>query len=110
MARQPSEVPPMFLVTRVTSGQSAAAAPRIGADILGTRKDVTIADIVAATGVRRPDSASAPKTFRQAFLYLVAGTPKTSDDLQKLEGIRSAWEGSFSDSTHRRGTMISRLR
>jgi hypothetical protein len=40
----------------------------------------------------------------------VAGTPETSDDLQKLEGIRSAWEGFFSDSTDRRGTMISRLR
>jgi hypothetical protein len=108
--RAASEVPPMFLVTRVTSGQSAGAAPRVGVDIAGTRKDVTIADIVAANGARRPDSAAAPKTFRQAFLYLVAGTPETSDDLQKLEGIRAAWETFFGDSTDRRGTMIARLR
>ena len=108
--RAPSEVPPMFLVTRVTSGQSPGAAPRVGVDSAGARKDVTIADIVAANGARRPDAASAPKTFRQAFVYLVAGTPETSDDLQKLEAIRAAWEAFFSDSTDRRGTMIARLR
>jgi hypothetical protein len=90
--RAPSEAPPMFLVTRLTSGQSAAAAPRIGVDNLGVRKDVTIDNIIAGNGARRPDSASAPKTFREAFIYLVSGTPETSDDLQTLEAIRSAWE------------------
>jgi hypothetical protein len=108
--RAPSEVPPMFLVTRITSGQSPGAAPRIGVDILGARKDLTIADIVTANGPRRPDVTTAPKTFRQAFVYLVSGTAETSDDLQKLETIRGAWEGFFNESTERRGTMIARLR
>jgi hypothetical protein len=109
--RSPSEVPPMFVVTRISSGQSPGAAPRIGVDIAGTRKDLTIADIVAANGTRRPDVATSPKTFRQAFVYLVAGgTAETGDDLQKLEAIRSAWEVFFSESTDRRGTMIARLR
>src|SRR6185295_4147296 len=108
--RAASEVPAMFLVAQVTSGQSAEDAPRIGVEIRGTRKDVRIADIVAASGTRRPDAASAPKTFRQAFIYLVAQTRETSADLSKLEGIRAAWETFFRDSTDRRGTMISRLR
>ena len=108
--RAESEVPPMFLVTRVTSGQNAGDAPRIGVEIRGARKDVRIADIVAANGTRRPDAASAPKAFRQAFIYVVAQARKTSDDLNKLERIRAAWEAFFSDSTNGRGTMNARLR
>jgi hypothetical protein len=108
--RAESEVPPMFLVTRVTSGQSAEDAPKIGVEIRGARKDIRIADIVAANGARRPESASAPKVFRQAFIYLVAQSRESSDELNKLEGIRGAWETYFSDSTEGRGTMISRLR
>jgi hypothetical protein len=108
--RAASEVPPMFLVTRVTSGQNAGDAPRIGIEIRGARKDVTIADVVAANGARRPDSTTAQKTFRQAFIYLVSQAAESNDDLLKLEGIRSAWETYFSDSTERRGTMIARLR
>jgi hypothetical protein len=108
--RAESEVPPMFLVTRVTSGQAAEDAPRIGVEIRGTRKDIRIADIVAANGARRPDAASAQKVFRQAFIYLVSQTRESSDELAKIERIRAAWETFFSDSTNGRGTMISRLR
>src|SRR4029078_4237634 len=56
--RAASEVPPMFLVTSVTSGQAAEDAPKTGVEIHGTRKDIRIADIVAANGARRPDAAS----------------------------------------------------
>jgi hypothetical protein len=108
--RAASDVPPMFLVTRVTSGGSPGDAPRIGVEIRGTRKDFTIADVVAANGTRRPDSSTAQKTFRQAFIYLVAGAPETGDDLAKLEAIRGAWETYFSDSTEGRGTVVARLR
>jgi hypothetical protein len=108
--RAAADVPPMFLVTRVTSGQGAGDAPKIGVEIRGTRKDVRIEDVVAANGTRRPDAAAAPKVFRQAFIYLVAQTPESSDDLNKLEGIRGAWETFFRDSTDGRGTMIARLR
>ena len=108
--RAASEVPPMFVVTQVTSGQSAEDAPRVGVEIRGTRKDVRIADIVAASGTRRPDAASAPKVFRQALIYLVSQARESSADLDKLERIRAAWETFFSDSTERRGTMNARLR
>jgi hypothetical protein len=108
--RAEAEVPPMFVVTGVTSGQTAADAPKIGVEIRGTRKDVRIADIVAANGTRRPDVASAPKVFRQAFIYLVSQTRESSDDLNKIERIRTAWETFFSDSTERRGRMIATLR
>ena len=108
--RAASEVPPMFVVTQVTSGQSAEDSPRVGVEIRGTRKDVRIADIVAASGTRRPDAASAPRVFRQAFIYLVSQARESSADLSKLERIRAAWETFFSDSTDRRGTMNARLR
>jgi hypothetical protein len=108
--RADSEVPPMFLVSNVTSGQNAEDAPRIGVEIRGARKDVRIADIVAANGLRRPDAATAPKVFRQAFIYLVSQPRESADDLNKIERIRAAWETFFSDSTDGRGTMNSRLR
>jgi len=108
--RAESEVPPMFVVTRVTSGQAAEDAPRTGVEIRGTRQDIRIADIVAANGARRPDSAGAQKVFRQAFIYLVSQTRESGDELAKIERIRAAWETFFSDSTDRRGTMNARLR
>jgi len=40
----------------------------------------------------------------------VAQTRETSDDLTKIERIRTAWENFFSTSTDGRGTMIARLR
>jgi hypothetical protein len=94
----------------VTSGQAAEDAPKIGVEIRGTRKDIRIADIVAANGARRPDAAGAQKVFRQAFIYLVSQTRESSDELAKIERIRAAWETFFSDSTDKRGTMISRLK
>jgi hypothetical protein len=108
--RAASEVPPMFVVSAVTSGQAAEDGPRTGVEIRGTRKDVPIADIVAANGVRRPDAASAPRLFRQAFVYLVSQARETGDELSKLERIRGAWEPFFNASTDGRGTMVARLR
>lgn len=108
--RAASEVPPMFLVTSVTSGGSKEDAPRTGVEIRGTRKDIRIEDVVAAMGVRRPDAASAPKAFRQAWVYVVAQTRETSDELNKIERMRAAWERFFGDSTNGRGTMNARLR
>ena len=109
--RAASDVPPMFFVTQVTAGGSAADAPRIGVDIRGTRRDVRIEDIVAAMGPRSPDFAAAPKTFRQAWVYVVAAqTRETSDELNRLERLRAAWETFFGVSTRGRGTLNARLR
>jgi hypothetical protein len=108
--RAASEVPPMFLVTQVNSGGSASDAPRVGVDIRGTRKDLRIEDVVAAMGPRSPDVAAAPKAFRQAWVYVVAQTRETSDDLNKLERLRGAWETFFGASTGGRGTLTARLR
>jgi hypothetical protein len=106
--RPSAEVPPMFLV-RGANG-SAESAPRIGADLRGTRKDVLIQDIINAMGPRVPSAATAQKNFREAFVYVVTGARETSDELAKLERIRTAWETYFSDSTERRGSMSTRLR
>jgi hypothetical protein len=106
--RLASEVPPMFLV-RGANG-SAEDAPRIGVDLRGTRKDVRIEDIVAAMGARSPSATTAQKDFREAFIYVVAQTRESSDELAKLERIRSNWETYFSESVGRRGSMSARLR
>ena len=106
--RPSADVPPMFLVRSVSG--SADSPPRIGVDLQGTRKDVLIQDVINAMGPRVPSAATAQKNFREAFVYVVTGARETSDELAKLERIRTAWETYFSDSTGRRGSMNTRLR
>lgn len=106
--RLPSEVPSMFFV-RGANG-SPEDPPRIGVDFRGTRKDVRIEDVVAAMGPRQPSASTAQKSFRGAFVYVVTQARETSEELAKLERIRSGWETYFSDSTGRRGTMNTRVR
>ena len=102
------KLPPMFFV-RGASGDPADA-PRIGVDVRGSRKDVRIEDIVGAMGARVPSATTAQKAFREAFIYVVAQTRETSEDLTKLERIRNMWETYFSNSTGGRGTMTARVR
>jgi hypothetical protein len=106
--RLPSEVAPMFVV-RGANG-AAEDPPRIGVDLRGTRKEVRIEDVIAAMGPRVPSAATAQKNFRDAFIYVVTGARESSDELAKLERIRSGWETYFSDSVGGRGSMNARLR
>ena len=99
--RPPADVPPMFVVAKVTSGQNAEDAPKIGVEIRGTRKDVRIADIVAANGARRPDAATAPKVFRQAFIYLVG--PTRESPTSSTSSSASAARGKHSSATRPKG-------
>ena len=65
----------------------------------------SIADVIAANGPRLPDASVAPRNHRFAFILLVAnGTAPTQADLDKIERIRAAWPGYFSQLTDGRGT------
>jgi hypothetical protein len=76
----------------------------------GTRREVTIADVVAAMGRRDPSAAKSPRTHRQAWVYVV-GRGRTADPaaVAKLEGIREAFEGFFVEATGGRMTVGTRL-
>jgi hypothetical protein len=91
-------------------GVDRETAPATGVSITGTRRDVTIADIVAAMGPRLPPSTSAPRLHRQAWVYVV--TEASAADpaiIEKLERFRQAFEGFFFSATGGRMTLDTRL-
>ena len=106
-----SAVPTFFYVESPTSNKAKTDAPQIGVSFTGTRRDVLIDDVIAIEGARTPSSADAPKTFRQAFLYIVSnGRSTDSGQVAKLDRIRSQWEAFFLQATEGRMTPNTRLR
>ncbi len=107
-----SEVPPFFFVENPTGAtQDRESSPQTGVTFRGTRHDLTIADVIAAVGPRRPPASQSPRLFRQAFVYVV-GLGRTPDQasLDKLEGIRASWEPFFASATGGRMSIDTRLR
>lgn len=110
--RAPSEVPDTFIVDD-GSGEGSPSVPlKKGstAKVSGVRVDVAIADVIRAMGPRVPDSTTAQKCWRVAFVLAhPAGQPPTAADLAKLEAYRARFKDWFSYATDQRGTMDLRL-
>jgi hypothetical protein len=106
-----SEVPSAFYVESPSgASQSRESAPRTGVAFTGTRREVSIADVVAAMGPRNPPASRSPRAHRQAWVYVV-GRGRTAEPaaIAKLEAIRRAFEGYFSDATGGRMSVETRL-
>jgi hypothetical protein len=107
------DVPRLFYVenpTNVVPPARAESAPRVGVAFNGTRRDVLINDIIEVMGPRRPTQADSPKVHHQAFLFVV-GRGRTADPavVAKIDRIRRAWEGFFTQATDGRGRAETRL-
>jgi hypothetical protein len=107
----PSQVPTFFYVENPNSTHQPADAPQIGVSFSGTRRDVLIDDVMAINGARSPASDAAPKTFHQAFIYVVSNG-RTLDQAQvaKLDKIRTQWQTFFGTATENKMTSITQLR
>jgi len=105
------EVPPGFYVDGPSgASQDREAAPRTGVAFTGTRREVSIGDVVAAMGPRNPPASRSPRVHRQAWVYVVGrGRNADSAALAKLETIRRAFEPFFSSATGGRMTLETRL-
>lgn len=110
----PSQVPTFFFVEaplNVAPEQSAVSAPRVGVTFAGTRRDVTIQDVITVLGERRPSSATSPKAFSQAYVYLIArGRSVTADEVSRLDRIRQEFETFFARATSNRMRLTTTLR
>jgi hypothetical protein len=77
----PDEVEPFFVVDDVHDFVPARSRggellgvdshPEPGVTFHGTRRDVTIGDVIERTGAREPDASKAPKAFRMATVLVV---------------------------------------
>jgi hypothetical protein len=108
-----TQVPPFFYVenpTNVVPRRTAISNPEIGVTFSGTRRTVTIDDVIAAVGQRRPSSAESPRVYRQAFVYVVSsGNTADPAAIDKLDRIRVAWDQFFSAATDSRMRAETRL-
>lgn len=109
--RRPEEVPPLLLV-RAPSGTSPldpGRDPQTNVTFQGTRKDVTIADIVAALGPRSPAASTRLAPWRQAFVYVSVGGPADPAAIAKLDQLRAQWEPFFGAAVEGRRAVDTRL-
>jgi hypothetical protein len=108
-----TQVPPFFYVenpTNVTPRRTSTSNPEVGVTFSGTRHTVTIDDVIAAIGRRKPSSADSPRVYRQAFVYVVSsGNTADPAAIDKLDRIRMAWDQFFSAATDSRMRAETRL-
>ena len=108
-----TQVPPFFYVENpvdVVPPKTASSSPTVGVTFSGTRRDVTIDDVIAVMGQRTPSAANSQREFRQAFVYVVA-PGRTADPLalEKLDRIRMAWDQFVPAATDFRMRVETRL-
>jgi len=103
-----SEVPEMFYVAN--SDVDPSSPPAIGTTIRGTRENVSINDIIRAEGPRVPSSATAPKSFRMAFILVTKeGEAPQPGSIEKMERFRARWVDYFSEATNGLGSVDTAL-
>lgn len=110
--RTAEEVPPFFFIRNpVADGaQTAERAPQSNVDIKGTKKEVTIADVIAAMGPRSPAPAPNAAPWRVAFLYVTEGEAGDAAAVAIVDRIRAQFEEFFQRSTEGRLSIETRLK
>ncbi len=112
--RAPEEVAASFLVEQPQGAGSTnpGRSPQSGVRFDGVRKNISIGDIVAAEGLRKPDQSMAQRSFNFAFVLIVEdGAPPPSDeDIAKVDLIRREWETFFEQGTGYRAAANTELR
>jgi hypothetical protein len=110
--RTAEEVPPFFFIrSPIADGaQTAERAPESNVDIKGTKKEVTIADVIAAMGPRSPAAAPNGAPWRVAFLYVTEGEAGDAAAVAIVDRIRSQFEEFFPRSTEGRLSIDTRLK
>jgi len=80
--------------------------PEEGVTFRGSRRDVTIGDVIERSGPREPDASTARTAFRMATVLVVpAGTRPDEAQLAKVERVRRAFGPFFRAATGNRARM-----
>jgi hypothetical protein len=94
------EVPPMYVIDGTNLGM--AYTPPSNVVVTGTRHDVTLQQVIAAMGPRRPSAASSQHEFKVVFVLLSEPGRNVDADLVALERVRSTFVEMFGKATGRR--------
>ena len=108
--RPPSQVPPGFYVANAPSFL-LGLHPERGVGFDGTRRDFTIADMIAAEGRRTPDDTVAQRHFRFAIVLVVAqGSQPSAADLAQVDTYRQQFETFFANAASGNATADTSLK
>lgn len=110
--RPPEEVPPFTYLE--TDAQLHALlrekSPVSGFSVNAIKRTGHVEQIISREGPRLPDAATAPKTFRVAFILLTdSGAQASAATLQKMNTYRDALVRYFSIATDRIGSLDTTL-
>jgi hypothetical protein len=108
--RAPEEVPPLFFVRDVPGAEGAREeSPRIGARFQGTRVDLALADIIDVLGPRTPSVADSPKTFAQAYIFVVVDEEPNPSDIARVESFQALFPAYFAAACEGRMALTTTL-
>ncbi|MFL6277871.1 MAG: hypothetical protein ACJ74G_22005 [Blastocatellia bacterium] len=110
--RPPAEVPPFtYLETDAQLHELLRQkSPISGYTVNAIKHTARVEQIISREGPRLPDAASAPKTFRIAFILLVEpGATASKATLQKMNAYREALARYFSVATDRLASLDTAL-
>jgi PKD repeat protein len=107
----PAAVPASFIINWTDpAGRNDASPPQEGVTVAGTRRTITIGDVIARNGPRVPDWQSEDHTVKQAFALVVPpGQTALPEDLEKLDDFRRRWARWFDEETQGLGAVDTRL-
>ena len=79
--------------------------------VRASKKPISMNQVIAAMGPRVPSADTSQKQFSTSFVLLVPKDAKASSaGLQRIDGIRRAWEDHFGKATGNRGSMTTALK
>ncbi|MBI3921556.1 MAG: hypothetical protein HY318_09080 [Armatimonadetes bacterium] len=102
----PEKVAPFFVVMNPDVKEPDL---KIGQRFHGTRKDVTIQDIIAVEGPRIPDWQHSQKDFRAAFVLVTRGEMPADDEIKFVDNLRQEFEKYWFKATRGLSRMDTRL-
>lgn len=109
--RPKEEVPLLFYVSDSGFSTLFSPPPSVGSTFNGTRRDVSVDDIVRVVGRRTPDSTVSQRNFRFAFILLTpAGFDVPQSTLNQLEEYRRRFESFYFQAAGQRATAVATLR
>ncbi len=107
----PDDVPPFFVIDEpygATRGPASSPEHRFGEEdvtVWGTRVDLTVDDVISATGTREPGLEADPNYRVLMVLLLGPNDPVTEHQLDALAGYRERWTEAWSRFTGGRSTV-----
>lgn len=108
--RPPWEVPDTFLVVN-SSITNPGRMPQPGVSFNGTRRNISVEEVIAAEGRRTPDHTVSQRRFRFAFILVTRpGSGNEAAAVEQVDRYRREFEGFFARATGGRAFADTTLR